>query len=94
MADEAQRTGGLFIPYPMLGIMMTLVLTLGGGIIGMYVKLDTMNSTMIMRDADHQRERQQAWEKIEQLEVYIHNDRERLGKLEERVDGTRQRSRN
>lgn len=89
MSDEAQRTGGLFIPYPLLAIIMTLVITLGGGIIGMYVKLDTMNSTMLMRDADHQRERQQAWEKIEQLEVYIHNDRERLGKLEERLEKRR-----
>jgi len=93
MADEAQRSGGIFIPYPLLGIMMTLILALGGGIIGMYVKLDTMNATMLMRDADHQRERQQAWDKIEQLEVYIHNDRERIGKLEERTE-RQQRSRN
>ena len=52
MSEEASRTGGVFLPYPLLGIMLTLVLTLGGGIIGMYVKVDTMNSTILMRDAD------------------------------------------
>lgn len=53
MSDEAKQTGGVFLPYPLLGILMTLILALGGGIIGMYVKLDTMNATMMMRDADH-----------------------------------------
>lgn len=83
MSEEAVRTGGLFLPYPMLAIMMTLILALGGGIIGMYVKLDTMNATMIMRDAQSQREQQQTWQKLEQMMVYINNDRERLIRLEE-----------
>ncbi len=85
MTDEAQRTGGIFLPYPLLGIMMTLILALGGGIIGMYVKLDTMNATILMRDADSQRERQQTWDKLEQMQVYINNDRERLIRIEEQV---------
>ena len=92
MADEAQRTGGLFLPYPLLGLVMTLVLALGGGIIGLFIQVNSLQTTILLRDADYQRERQQTWEKIEQMQVYIHNDRERLGKLEERVE--RQRSRN
>lgn len=84
MSDESNKTSGVFLPYPLLGILMTLVLALGGGIIGLYAQLTAMNATMIMRDADHRREQQQNWEKIEQLQVYIHNDRERIGKLEER----------
>lgn len=92
MSDEAAKTSGLFIPYPLLAILLTLVLALGGGIIGLFIQVGSLQTTILLRDADYQRERQQAWEKIEQLQVYINNDRERLGKLEERVE--RQRSRN
>lgn len=82
MADEANRTNGLFLPYPLLGIMMALVLALGGGLIGLYSQLSAMQTTLLMRDADYRREQQQAWEKIEQLQVYIQNDREKIAKLE------------
>lgn len=92
MSEEANRTSGVFLPYPLLGILMTLVLALGGGIIGLYAQLTAMNATMIMRDADHRREQQQNWDKIEQLQVYIHNDRERIGKLEERINNQGRRS--
>ena len=85
MADEAQRTNGVFLPYPLLAIMMALILALGGGIIGMYVKLDTLSTTMLMRDADYQRERQQTWDKLEQMMVYINNDRERRIRIEEQM---------
>lgn len=86
MSDEAVRTGGLFLPYPMLGLLLTLVLTLGGGIAGLIIQVNSLHTTILLRDADYQRERQKSWDKIEQLEVYIHNDRERLGKLEERLE--------
>ena len=82
MADEAQRTGGLFLPYPLLGILMTLIVVLGGGLVGLYSQLSAMQTTLLMRDADYRREQQQAWEKIEQLQVYIQNDREKIAKLE------------
>lgn len=83
MADEAQRTGGVFIPYPLLTIMMGLILTLGGGIIGMYVKVDSLSTTILMQNQEYQRERKEAWDKMEQLQVYINNDRERLIRVEE-----------
>lgn len=86
MADEASRTGGVFLPWPLLGIVMTLVLALGGGLIGLYSQLSAMQTTLLMRDADYRREQQQAWEKIEQLQVYIQNDREKLAKLEAQND--------
>ena len=91
MADEASRTGGVFLPWPLLGIVMSLVLALGGGIIGLYSQLSAMQTTLLMRDADYRREQQQTWEKIEQMQVYIHNDRERLGKLEERLNNSKER---
>lgn len=89
MSEEANKSGGVFLPYPLLGILMTLILALGGGIIGLYSQLSAMNATMIMRDADYRREQQQAWDKIEQLQVYIQNDRERLSKLEAQQQNNR-----
>lgn len=81
MSDEAAK-GGLFIPYPLLAILMVLVIALGGGIIGLYTQLSAMQTTLLLRDADYQREQKQAWEKIEQLQVYIRDDREKLVRIE------------
>lgn len=81
MSEEAVK-GGLFIPYPLLAIFMVLILAIVGGIIGLYSQLSALNTTMILRDSDYQRQQKQAWEKIEQLQVYIQNDREKLAKLE------------
>lgn len=89
MSEEANHQAGLFLPYPLLGLLLTLVLALGGGIIGLVIQVNSLNTTILLRDADYQRERQQMWEKMEQMQVYIHNDRERLGKLEERVEKRR-----
>lgn len=77
MSEEASRTGGLFLPYPLIGILMTLVLALGGGIIGMYVKLDTMNATMIMRDADHREALKKLENKSDLQELLIRDLREK-----------------
>ncbi len=89
MAEEASRTGGVFMPWPLLGIVMTLILALGGGIIGLYSQLSSMQTTLIMRDADYRREQQQTWEKLEQLQVYIQNDREKIAKMEAQQDKRR-----
>lgn len=77
MADEAQRTGGVFLPYPLLGILMTLIVVLGGGIIGMYVKIDTMNATMIMRDSDYRDAQKELKNKAELQELLIRDLREK-----------------
>ena len=52
MAEEVQRIGGVWLPWPALTLICGLVLSLGAVGVGMYVKLDTMNTTMIMRDGD------------------------------------------
>lgn len=84
MADEAQRTSGVFIPYPLLSIMLALVIALGGGIIGMYVKLDTLNATMLMRDGDRSDQLKEIKEKLELQNVYITDLREKEVRREER----------
>jgi len=77
MADEAQRTNGVFIPYPLLAIMLTLTLALGGGLIGLYAQVSTMNATMIMRDADRADQLRKIEEKLELANLYITNLREK-----------------
>lgn len=86
MADEAAKGGGLFIPYPLLGIMLTLTLVLSGGIIGLYSQLSAMNTTMILRDGDFQRQVKDLKDKQDQLEVYLHNDREKIITLQEQLN--------
>lgn len=81
MAEESTRAG-LFVPYPLLGIMLTLVMALGGGIVGLYSQISAMNTTMILRDSDYQRQVRELKEKADQMEVYLHNDRERIARLE------------
>lgn len=92
MSDEANKTSGLFIPYPLLGLLMTLVLALGGGLIGLYTQMSSMQTTLILRDADAQRQIHDLKEKLDQMEIYLHNDRERLIALER--DNNPQRKRN
>lgn len=85
MSEEASRTGGLWMPYPLLGILLTMVLVLGGGIIGLYATVISMNATMIMRDATYQQNRAEDRRQIELLQVYVNNDREKLVRLEEQI---------
>jgi hypothetical protein len=84
MSEEAAK-GGLFIPYPLLGIIFTLTLALTAGIVGLYSQLSAMNTTMILRDATYQREQAEAKRQIELLQVYVQNDREKLTRIEEQL---------
>ncbi len=86
MADEASRTGGLWMPYPLLGILLSLVLVLGGGIIGLYSTVTTMNATMLMRDADYRERMSKQETQTELLKMYIADDRKILAVLQDRDD--------
>lgn len=78
MADEASRTGGVFLPYPLLGLLLTLTLALGGGLIGLYATVTTMNATMLMRDADQREAIKELKNKLELQEMYTRDIRETL----------------
>lgn len=84
MSDEANRSGGVWMPYPLLAIFMTCLFVFGGGIIGLYTQLSAMNTTMILRDADYQQKTKKLEEKIELQGMYISDVREKLIRLEER----------
>jgi len=83
-----QETRGVFIPYPMLGIMLTLAMVLVGGIVGLYSQLSAMNTTMLLRDQDHQQQVKELKEKQDLQNMYITDIREKVIRLEERKKGS------
>ena len=86
MPEEVAK-GGLFIPYPLLGIMMALVIALSGGIIGLYTQLSAMNTTMILRDNTYQQQVKELKDKADLQSVYIQDLREKVIRLESRKGG-------
>jgi hypothetical protein len=85
MSEEAAKSGGLWMPYPLLGILLSLVLVLGGGIIGLYSTVTTMNATMLMRDSDYRERMAKQETQVELLKMYVADDRKVLAVLEDRV---------
>lgn len=76
MPEQSSR--GLFIPWPLLTIMVTLGIVVVSGLIALEVQVSNLNTTLLLRDADQRAEIIALKEKSAQLEVYIHNDREKL----------------
>lgn len=84
-----QEAKGVFIPYPLLGIIVTLAVVLIAGLVTLEVQVSSLNTTLLLRDADTRAEMLTTKEKLAQLEVYIHNDREKLIKIETQMDAKR-----
>lgn len=81
-----QEAKGVFIPYPLLGIIITLAVIMISGIIALEVQVSSLNTTILLRDADSRAEITALKEKSAQLEVYIHSDREKLVHIETLLD--------
>lgn len=81
-----QEARGVFIPYPLLGIIITLAVVMISGIIALEVQVSSLSTTILLRDADQRAEISALKEKSAQLEVYIHNDREKLVHIETVLD--------
>lgn len=79
----AQQTKGLFLPYPLLGILTTVGALVLSGIVGLYVQVSSLQTTILLRDSDTRRDIMQLKEDNEELRVYIQNDREQLVALRE-----------
>lgn len=86
-----QEAKGLFVPYPLLGIMLTLAIALVTGLITLWVQVSNLNTTILLRDADQRAAIIELKEKTAQLEVYLHDDRERLVRLQAQTDKETQR---
>src|ERR1044071_6192949 len=85
----AQQSKGIFLPYPLLAILVTVGALVLSGIVGLYVQVSSLNTTLLLRDADTQRALTRQHERIELLEVYIQNDREKIAKLEAKSEDKR-----
>lgn len=86
-----QEAKGVFIPYPLLGIIMTLAVIMISGIIALEVQVSSLNTTILLRDADNRADVTALKEKAAQLEVYIHNDREKLVHIETLLDAQKRK---
>lgn len=89
MAEHSSR--GLFIPYPLLAVIVTLAIVVISGIVALEVQVSNLNTTLLLRDADQRAEIISLKEKSAQLEVYIHNDREKLIKIETSLESQNKR---
>ena len=78
MADEANRTSGLFLPYPVLGFLLTLTMALVAGLVGLYSQMATMQTTMILRDTTYQQQVKELKEKVDLQGMYITDLREKM----------------
>ncbi len=81
-----QEGKGVFIPYPLLGVIITITCLLVGGIIALEVQVSSLSTTILLRDADGRASITELKEKTAQLEVYIHDDREKLIRLQTQSD--------
>jgi hypothetical protein len=70
-----QEAKGVFIPYPLLAIVVPLLVLLIGGVIGLCTIVYSQNNALIKAET-----------KNEQQDVYIHDDREKLIRLQDRYD--------
>lgn len=78
----AQQAKGVFLPYPLLAIIVTVGIMLFGGIVTLEVQVSNLSTTILLRDADQRAAIHDIQEKIGQHEVYIHDDREKLIRLQ------------
>lgn len=78
----ASQSKGVFLPYPLLAILVSIAMLLLGGIVTLEVQVNNLSTTMLLREADERASRQVMVDKLATLEVYLHNDRERIVKLE------------
>lgn len=87
----ASQTKGVFLPYPLLGILVTIGALALSGIIALEVQVSNLSTTILLRDADQRAANQIAADKLATLEVYLHNDRERIIKLEAEKEALKRR---
>ena len=71
------ETKGLFVPYPILTIVVTLALALITGLVTLEVQVSNLNTTILLRDADGRAQLHDLQEKMAQMEVYMHDLREK-----------------
>lgn len=51
-----QETRGVFLPWPLLAIIVTLAIVLVSGLVTLQVQVSNLSTTLLLRDADHARQ--------------------------------------
>jgi hypothetical protein len=82
----SQQAKGVFLPYPLIAILVSVGALVLGGIIALEVQVSNLNTTLLLRDNDFRQQVHDIQEKQAQLEVYIHDDRERLVRLQTQLE--------
>lgn len=82
MAEEAQRTNGVFLPYPLLGFILTITMALVAGLVGLYTQISAMNTTLILRDASAQQQLTDLKHELQVQGEYVRDLRERIIRVE------------
>lgn len=54
VAQSASK--GVFIPWPLLAIIVTLAIVLISGLVTLEVQVSNLSTTLLLRDADHARQ--------------------------------------
>lgn len=86
MTNEINHQSGLFLPYPLIGILLTLILALGGGIIGLFIQVNSLQTTLLLRDADHKEAIKRQETQNELQNEYIRDLRERQAEMRSDVN--------
>lgn len=83
---------GIFIPWPLLAIIVTLAIVLISGLVTLEVQVSNLSTTLLLRDRDYAEKQAElkieltkAQNKSEQLMVYIQNDREKLVSIQTKL---------
>lgn len=82
MSEEASRTGGIFLPYPLLGFILTITMAVVAGLVGLYAQMSAMNTTLILRDASAQQQMTDLKHEIQVQGEYVRDLRERIIRVE------------
>lgn len=51
-----QSAKGVFIPWPLLAIIVTLAIVVISGLVTLQVQVSNLSTTLLLRDADHARQ--------------------------------------
>lgn len=87
-----QASKGVFIPWPLLAIIVTLAIVLVSGLVTLEVQVSNLSTTLLLRENDRAREVKDLKDEMarisgknEQLQVYIQNDREKLVSIQTKL---------
>ncbi len=79
-----QTSRGVFLPYPLLAIIVTVGALVLSGIVGLYVQVSSLSTTLLIRDSDHARQ-------IQEIKIDMAKETERRELTDLRVADLREK---